>query len=198
MNAIFDVGGVIIEWKPDEILAKLFPDDAARRNFKKNAFAHPDWTEMDGGTLTEEDAVGRFSERTGMAVHEIENILERTKAFLTLKQDTFDLLKELREKGVALYCLSNMPSENYEFFKEKYSLFDIFDGTVISSHVKMLKPDPAIFEYIIETYGLEPADTVFVDDTGANVAAAKKLGFMTVLFDNAENCRKKLHELGVI
>jgi putative hydrolase of the HAD superfamily len=101
-------------------------------------------------------------------------------------------MKELSDQGLSLYCLSNMPAERYAYLREKYDLWGLFGGIVISAHVKMVKPEPEIFEYLLATYSLNPATTLFVDDSPKNISAARSLGIQGLLFTTAEACRRQI------
>ena len=73
-----------------------------------------------------------------------------------------------------------------------------FETIVISGDVKARKPHPAIFEHVIEQFDVQPSSTVFIDDTDANVEAARTLGFLALRFVDAQALRRGLNELGVL
>ncbi|HIQ16080.1 MAG TPA: HAD family phosphatase, partial [Leucothrix sp.] len=54
MNIVFDLGGVVFEWQPDKIISGLFNDEKIKLLIKQQIFQHPDWLELDRGTLTTE------------------------------------------------------------------------------------------------------------------------------------------------
>ena len=60
------------------------------------------------------------------------------------------------------------------------------------------KPDPAIFALLIDRYRLDPAATVFVDDSPRNVEAATAAGLQAVLFTGADDLRRDLSRLGLL
>ena len=62
-----------------------------------------------------------------------------------------------------------------------------FEGVVVSSDVKMIKPNPAIYEYILKTYNLNPVECLFIDDVKANVEAAEAAGIKGFVFKNSYN-----------
>ncbi len=95
-------------------------------------------------------------------------------------------LRKLRCDGYGIFVLSNTNPIMWrgiianEFGKEGLRREDYFDGIVTSFDAKALKPDPAIFEYAIENLAIDPAETLFFDDSASNVEAAKALGFNAV------------------
>jgi putative hydrolase of the HAD superfamily len=194
-NVIFDLGGVVFQWNVEDIVRRFYTDDALRNVAKQEIFKHPDWLEMDRGTLGEEEAIRRFQVRTQRPVAELQALMLAVRESLVPIEDTIELLHELAQSDVPLYCLSNMPAETFAHLRRRHSFLDVFRGTVISGEIRMIKPDPRIFEHIARRYRLTPAQTVFVDDNEPNTASADALGFKTVLFQGARQCREELRRL---
>ncbi len=74
----------------------------------------------------------------------------------------------------------------------------LFEGVVVSGVEGVAKPDPALFRLVLDRYRLDPAATVFVDDSPANVAAAAELGLRALLFHDPETLRRDLSRLGLL
>jgi len=89
-----------------------------------------------------------------------------------------------------------MPFALLEHLENKYSFWEIFEGKVISCRLNLCKPEPAIYEYLLKTYDLAAASTVFIDDIDANLSAAKQFGMQTIKFENPAQCERELRELG--
>jgi HAD superfamily hydrolase (TIGR01549 family) len=106
--------------------------------------------------------------------------------------DSVALLDELVERGVPVYGLSNMSAPIFALLQSRYDHWNRFHGIVISGEVGLVKPEPEIFHHIAERYGLIPAETVFIDDHLPNIESARRLGFRTIHFANAEQCRGEL------
>jgi putative hydrolase of the HAD superfamily len=75
---------------------------------------------------------------------------------------------------------------------------DMFEGVVISSRIQMVKPEIAIYEYLLSEYEMNPAETVFIDDLSENLAAASSTGIQTIQFVDSSQCRQALIDLGCI
>jgi putative hydrolase of the HAD superfamily len=191
-NIIFDLGGVVFDWDPEAIIGAVFKDPELQAIIRREVFEHPDWSETDRGTLTRADAVVRWARRTGRPVAELEALMHATDISMQLKTDTLALMEELADQGLYLFCLSNMPAERYAYLRETYDLWGLFAGIVISAHVKMVKPEPGIFEYLLATYRLDPAATLFLDDSPKNISAARLLGIQGLRFTTAEACRQQI------
>jgi putative hydrolase of the HAD superfamily len=194
-NVIFDLGGVLIEWSPDRILEGYYADPGLRAIMKTALFLHPDWLQLDRGTLEEAELLVRVGDRTGRPAAELAGLLDAIRASLHAKADTVALLDKLHARGVPLYCLSNMSSNTFEHLRTRHSFWGVFRGIVISGDIKMMKPEREIFEFLLERYGLEAGETVFVDDNAPNVEAARALGLDAVWFRDARQCEVELEEL---
>ena len=194
-NVIFDLGGVLIEWNPERILAGYYTDPRTRSLMRTAAFLHPDWLQMDRGTLSEADLVLRLAARTGRPAAELAGLMDAVRQSLHVKPDTLALLERLSARGVPLYCLSNMSCDIYAHLRERHSFWGAFRGIVISADIRMMKPEREIFEFLLRRYGLAAEETVLVDDHAPNVEAARALGIHPVWFKSAGQCEQELELL---
>src|ERR1700675_615199 len=194
-NIIFDLGGVVLEWNPDKILDRYYTDPGARAAMKAALFKHPDWLQMDRGTLTESEVLERLKARTGRPHAELSGLFEAVRSSLQPKADTVALVERLAQRQIPLYCLSNMAASTFAYLREQHAFWDAFRGIVISGEIKMAKPEREIFEYLLRRYALSAAETVFVDDHAPNIQAAKELGLHTVWFRDAGQCALELERL---
>ena len=92
------------------------------------------------------------------------------------------LIGELKAAGYGLYVLSNMSREFIDFLRRQ-PVYRHFDGEVVSCEEHTVKPEPRIYEILLSRYGLDPGETLFIDDRPANLTAAQRLGIHTQLFD---------------
>jgi len=194
-NVIFDLGGVVIEWNPDRILDAYYADAESRAYMKKHMFQHPDWLELDRGTMHETQLLRRLGVRTGRDAAELNALFQAVRESLQAKPDTVALLEKLHARGVPLYCLSNISADIFEYLRQRHSFWGVFKGIVISGALQMIKPEPEIFHHLLQRYGLEARETVFVDDNAPNVEAARALGIHPVWFKNAGQCEAELEAL---
>src|SRR5688572_10391265 len=146
MNVVFDLGGVVVRWEPDAIIAKVFTDPAVRAAVRSNVIGHHDCIELDRGAISYADAIRRAAERSGLPAGEIARFLERVPPELTPIAETVDLMHRVKARGHTLYCLSNMPTRTIEYLERTHDFWSVFTGKVISSPVKLCKPDPAIYD----------------------------------------------------
>jgi len=198
MNVIFDLGGVVVRWDPDAIIAGVFAHDDLRNRAGRAVFAHPDWVELDRGTLERDEAIRRAAQRSGIAEAEIRRLLLAVPPSLVPFPDTVDLLYRLRARGVPLYCLSNMHFASIEHLEQNETFWDVFQGRVISCRLNLCKPEPGIYQHLLRAFGLPARDTIFIDDVQKNLDAAAKLGIRTLRFENAAQCERELGALGLL
>jgi putative hydrolase of the HAD superfamily len=194
-NVIFDLGGVVLDWNPDRIVSRFQPDAALQSAFKAAVFGHDDWKAFDRGGLTEPELMNRLESRMGLSRAELNALFHAVRHSLVEKPDTVQLVRTLQQRGVPLYCLSNMPAAMYAHLQRQHTFWDAFSGIVISGEVKMMKPEPEVFLHLLETFNLCAEESVFVDDMVANVEAAEKIGLHGILFKDAGQCREELERL---
>jgi putative hydrolase of the HAD superfamily len=194
-NVIFDLGGVVVDWNPDHIVARVQPVPELRSALKEALFGHADWRLFDRGTLSEPELIERLQLRLGASLREVEAILDAVRNSLVEKPETLKLIRALQEKGTPLYCLSNMPASIYTHLRQRHSFWDAFSGIVISGQVQMMKPEPEVFLHLLAAFNLRAQESVFIDDLRANIESAKQVGLHAIWFKDAAQCRRELQQI---
>jgi len=189
MNIVFDFGAVLFTWQPAQLLAHHFPDRIQTleqaQQLARDVFHHPDWHGFDSGTVALDDVIARTASRLLLAHDELHQVLAPIGERLAPIACNIELLAGLREQrdrqgGLKLYYLSNMPAPFARALERRHDFLQWFDGGIFSGDVKLGKPDPAIFNLLASRYQLEAAETLFIDDSLANVQAADALGWQTI------------------
>lgn len=198
MNVVFDLGGVLLEWNPDAIVARAFDDPALRAVAKREIMLHPDWLELDRGSMSFAVAIARAAERSGIEHAVVVDFFRTVTEGLVAKEETVDLLYRVRAAGNEVYCLSNMPGETFDYLERTHSFWDAFSGMVVSYRIGHCKPEPAIYEHLLSTFALVAEETVFIDDMPANLAAAETFGIRTIRFESAGQVESELRGLGAL
>jgi putative hydrolase of the HAD superfamily len=196
MNVVFDLGGVVVRWQPDTLIAGSFDDPVIRKLVRREIIDHADWLALDRGVLPFDDAVARAAVRTGLPVAMVAAFLDRVPPSLTVMPETVALMRRVRASGRRLYCLSNMQLASIAWLEREHDYWDVFHGCVISSRIKLIKPEPAIYAHLLKTFGLRGEETVFIDDTAVNLPPAQAFGIRTIRFENAVQCEQELAALG--
>ena len=197
--AVFDLGGVLIEWNPRHLYRKLFNgDDAAMEHFLAN-ICTPAWnSQQDAGRPFAEACASLKREHPGYD-HLIDAWFERQAEMVPGPiMGTVDILAELRARNVPIYALSNWSAETFPLSQKRFDFLGWFDGVVLSGEVRLLKPDPRIFQHFFETHNVDPADAVYVDDLRPNVEAANALGMHGIVFTDPPSLRSDLVKLGLL
>jgi 2-haloacid dehalogenase len=196
--AVFDLGGVLIDWDPRYLYRKLLADEAAVEEFLATVCT-PGWNaEQDRGRPFAE-GVAELVERHPAHAAAITAYHERWPEMLAGDiPGTVELLAELRETGMPLYALTNWSAETFVVARERFGFLDWFDGVLVSGEERLIKPDPAFFRLLLDRFGLDPGATVFVDDSEANVAAARELGIDVVRFTGHDQLRRELAARGLL
>lgn len=193
-NVVMDLGGVMLEWDPDQLLTRFEPDPVLRGQLRASIFGQ-DWRLFDRGRVTEAELIDRLELRTGNTRERLFEIVEAVRDSLREKPETVELVRALRQRGFDIYCLSNMPGPIYEHLRRRHTFWDVFRGIVVSGEIQLMKPEPAIYLHLLERFGLQPAESVFIDDLQVNVDAAKGVGLHALRFQNASQCQQEFDEL---
>jgi 2-haloacid dehalogenase len=195
---VFDLGGVLIDWNPRYLYRKLFQSEADMEHFLAN-ICTPEWNlQQDGGRTFAEACTLLKNEHPGSA-QMIDAWLERFDEMMAGPiAGTVDILAELRERDVPIYALSNWSAETFPFAKRRFEFLRWFRGIFLSAEVRLVKPDPRIFQSFCERFGLTPMEIIYIDDLQHNVQAASRLGMHAIRFTDPASLRQELVRLGFL
>ncbi|KLV07851.1 MULTISPECIES: HAD family hydrolase [Photobacterium] len=188
-NVIFDFGAVLFEWNPRKIVATFTDDTDEQERLLNHVIHHPDWLALDRGTMLMAEAQHKFASRSGLDESRIEDFIEHIQTSLTLIDESYQLVQQVITMGFNAYFLTNMCSAFFEKLNEKHGLYALFDGGLVSGKELLIKPEPEIFELLVQRFNLEPSESLFIDDHPANLTSASQLGFQVYQFKNpSESC----------
>lgn len=191
-NIIFDLGRVLLEYNPDQYLIDLGYTEEQRQKLLSAVFKTKEWLLLDRGTITEPEAIRIWKQRNPDLKADIELIMDNWESILTIKPDTLNLVEELAA-DYQLFVISNFHLKAYHYLKEKHDFFSNFDGIVISAEINSIKPELEIYQYLLATYSLNPAECIFIDDSAQNISAAEEVGIKAIQFTNAAALRTDLN-----
>lgn len=196
---IFDFGNVLLEWDPRHVYRRYFPnDDAAMEKFLHEV-NFMEWN-------AQQDKGRSFAEGVAELSWQFPQYSQLIRAYYDNWKDsignhlegTVEIMKRLKAAGYPLYGLSNWSAETFPLMRDKFDFFDLLDDIVISGEVGMIKPEPEIFEHMLERIGKPAGACLFIDDAAANVEQAQQLGFATIHFHSPEQLGAELHRLQVL
>src|SRR5258705_5631975 len=196
---IFDFGNVLLEWNPRYVYQRYFPNDpeGMERFFKEVNFA--DWNLQQDKGRPFVEGVAILSEKFPHYAQLIQAYHENwTDSIGAAYSGTIEILKQLKQAGYPLYGLSNWSAETFPYAREKYDFFDLFDDFVISGAVGQVKPDPEIFQIMLEKIGKPAEECLFIDASLTHINQAQKLGFGTIHFQSPEQLAVALRELKIL
>lgn len=191
--ALFDLGGVILDWSPARLYSQIFSDSTECERFLASVCTM-DWH-------TQHDAGVSFADNAAALTLKFPQYESQIRAWRGRWMEMFDgciagserLVENLAGSGRALYALSNMPAEVWPEVREAFPVLSRFRHVVVSGEIRLIKPDPKIFHYTLARMGgPSPDEVLFIDDVPKNVATADALGFRTHLFQGAAGLERAL------
>lgn len=193
-NIIFDIGNVLVAFKPLDFLNSKYDDKETVDTLYNLIFKSREWILLDLGAISEEEAVEVFCKTRPELEEEIKYVMENWHMMHIPMKKSVELLNHLRNQGYHIYLLSNYHKKAFKIISEKFDFINEVDGKIISSHVKLLKPDKEIYEALLKKYNLKSEECLFIDDTAVNIEGAKKMGMGGVCFNGTESI-DKVYEL---
>ena len=194
---VFDVGRVLIHYDPNIPFRRILPDDAERAWF----FTHvctPAWNlEQDRGRSwadAEAEAIARHPEYEAPIRafrrhwHEM---VSHTYA------DSVAIVERLLAAGHDVTLLTNFAPDTFAEATARFPVLGKTRGATVSGHIRLIKPDAAIYAHHARTFGLDGAATLFVDDVAANVETARAAGWHAVRFVDAATLATDLAGYGI-
>ena len=196
--AIFDVGGVLLEWNPRHLYRKLFASDAAMEEFLATVCTK-EWNERQDAGRTFAEATRELMSRHADKRALIEAWRQRFDEMIPGAIDgVVDTLAELKARNVPLYAITNFSAETFPPQLERFEFFSWFDGIVVSGVERVMKPDARIFRILLERYAVAPEAAVFIDDVAVNADAATQLGIHGIHYRTPGQLRGELAAVGLL
>jgi putative hydrolase of the HAD superfamily len=186
-NIVFDLGNVLISFVPSEYLKKKRYPENIRNTILHDIFHSDEWSKLDNGDITVSEAIDSIALKSSLKKEEIALIFNFRTDIMFPLDDNVRLLPALKKQGFSIYYLSNFPLDSFETIKNDYFFFRYFDGGIISSEVKLSKPDVRIFTRFTDSFSLNPEECFYIDDVEENVLVAKSIGMKGFTTFGSEN-----------
>lgn len=196
-TVVFDLGGVLVDWNPRHLYRKIFDDELAMETFLAEA-CNAAWNERQDRGRPWADAIAEAVARHPAHEPNIRAYRERWEEMLGgAIEATVDVLHELHHNGVRLLALTNWSAETFHVAEERFPFLAQFEGVLVSGREGLMKPEPEIFQLLIQRYSLIPSRTLLIDDVQKNVDAALAQGMRAVQFIDAGQLRRDLQSFGL-
>jgi len=195
---VFDVGGVLVDWDPRYLYRRIIPEEEAMERFLAEVCT-PEWHAQHDLGASYEDTIPVLAAAHPQWADEVRAWGERfAEMYGGVFEGTVALLADLRRRRVPLVASTNWGAASWLNAKARYEFLDWFDGALVSGEVGLAKPDPAFFELLVETFGLHPPGTLYIEDNLANLKAAADRGFVTHRFVSSPALAAELRRHGLI
>ncbi|GGB07780.1 2-haloalkanoic acid dehalogenase [Brucella endophytica] len=196
-HIVFDIGKVLIHYDPHLGFADIIPDENERRWFLENICTH-DWNlEQDRGRTWEEAEALLIEAHPDRTDHIRAFRQNWHKMVPYAYEDSVAILEKLVADGRDVTMLTNFASDTLREAQARFPFLTISRGVTVSGDIGLIKPDVAIYEHHAKAFDLEPAATLFIDDSPANVEGARKAGWQAVQFTGAGKLRADLRACGI-
>ena len=196
---LFDYGNVLLDWNPRYVYRRYFPNDpeGMERFLQEVNFMEWNAQQDKGRPFAAGVAIlsKQFPQHSDLiqAYHEhwVDSIGE---AFT----GTVEIMKQLKQAGYPLYGFSNWSAETFPYARAKYDFFDLFDDMVISGAVGFVKPEPEIYQIMLDKIRRPAQECLLIDDSLPNINQANTMGFATIHFKTSSQLEEELEQLHLI
>lgn len=155
--------------------------------------------QYDRGDLSPETYWRKLAEDAGTTLDasQLDDLYERDVAMWSrLNSDMLSWLSALSSAGMKTAVLSNMHMGMVQHARRAFQWLDRVNFMTLSAEVRLIKPDPAIYEHCLRGLGAAPSDSLFIDDREVNISAARDLGIHAVQFQSIAQLRSELEQGG--
>lgn len=196
---LFDCGGVLVHLNFRQMMAQLSGSDELAQQLISRIW-QPDspWLDYDRGLLSSQQVEQALKAYLPAELHSYMSAFVRDWPLALPPMEGMEqLIDALHQKGYPCYLLSNF-AERFTEVRDQVPAIQKLDGMVVSYQIHMLKPDRDIFEHTFQTFDILPEETLFVDDSPGNIAAAQQLGMETHLFRSPEILLQDLQQRHIL
>lgn len=196
-NVIFDIGNVLADFRPKGVLLDLGISEENAEIILDGTLRSGLWGELDRGVIPEEEVIAQMRKRVPDELGEefVAFFGQGKKDFVEVYSYAEAWLERLKKEGFRIFVLSNYPESYFEAHRPKFTFLRHADGLVVSAYVKMVKPDPEIYRFLLKKYGLKAEECIFVDDLQENVQGANSVGIHGIQFTSYEEADRKMRQI---
>ncbi|MEO0499155.1 MAG: HAD family phosphatase [Pseudomonadota bacterium] len=196
-SIIFDVGHVLYDWDIRYLYEKLIDDPDRLDWFLANVVTREWHFQSDRGRPLAEmvpELIAQYPDERALIEAYHPRWLETIGAPIP---GMLDLVARIDAAGIPIFGITNFGAEFWDMFRPTAPVFDRFRDIIVSGREQLMKPDPAIYRLAIDRFGVEPSQTLFIDDREDNVAGAKALGFQAHRFEGRAGAERAIEALGI-
>ena len=194
-TVIFDIGNVLTDFAWKEMYKEKGLEGETFDRVAKATVQSPYWCELDRGIMTFSEVMDKFVNLDSEMEDEIRRVLADMHGIVTGRSYAVPWVCSLKNQGLKVYVLSNFSEKIWKECIDALEFFEFTDGGIISYKEHLIKPDQAVYQLLLERYGLCADECVFIDDLEENVKAARLCGINGIVFKNYEQAKKELNDM---
>lgn len=194
-SIIFDIGMVLADYNWSGYLRSFSYSKETYEAVANAVFLSPTWVECDRGVLSDQELLSGFIHNAPEYEKEIMEVYDTVGRCIKQYDYTIPWIQDLKSKGLGIYALSNYGERMFAQTGKELNFLKYMDGALISYQDHLIKPDPRIYQTLLNRYNLIPQETVFFDDNEDNVKGASDLGINAFLFHNYQEANEQLQAL---
>jgi HAD superfamily hydrolase (TIGR01509 family) len=180
MTFLFDIGRVLLDFDFESSLIRLLDAQDAPAERLARLLARKD--DFEAGVV-EAEAYISWALETLECTATPDEFMHAWRNIFTPNEPMWRHVRELAAAGHQLILFSNTNAIHCPWIFETYPEFSLFHEAVLSYQAGSIKPRPEIYQYAIETHGLEPAATRYIDDLPENIATGRDIGFRSFQYN---------------
>ena len=197
-TVIWDLGNVLIKWDPKKLYRTIFNSKEKADWFIDN-ICTLEWNEQ-------QDAGRTWEEGTRILIEQYPEYKAEIIAYWKRWEETLvgvivgseKLLRALKAANThRIYALTNWSAETFPVARKKYDFLQLFEGILVSGEEHLKKPDPKIYQLILDRYQINPSTALFIDDSERNIIGAQSVGLNTIHFKHPLQLKRDLEAFDI-
>ncbi len=193
-TVVFDIGNVLADFDYMTFIHRLYMDEEVIRHINNAIWKTGCWKALDRGEDTEAVLLRMLNAEPDYQA-EIKRTMEHIGECITRMEYAIPWIENLKDRGYQVLYLSNYSQNTMEANREALDFLPFMDGGVFSFEIRSIKPEPKIYNSLLEKYTLDPYGCVFIDDMKENLETAEKFGMKTIQFQSYDQAKADLEEL---
>ena len=194
-TVIFDIGGVMVGLGRIRFFEQFGYAPKISEQVMNSTVKSRHWKELDRGILTDEEVIDRFVKDAPELENEIRHCMENVHGIVYRLDTSIPWIRSLKDRGMQGLYLSNYSMKVAKDNEDAMDFLPYMDGGLLSCDYKVIKPDPAFYQILIDKYDLVPSECVFLDDLEANLETARQLGIHTIRVKDHEQAKADLEKM---
>lgn len=188
------MGNVLLDYRWHQMLRDFGLSEEEVKKVAPSVFDNKLWHEFDLGNLPTQEIVELYCKELPQHEELLRWFFGHLELMPVPRKKVWERVHALKQKGYRIYLLSNYSKDFFDCHTKDADFLRDIDGRIVSYEVHIMKPDAAIYQCLLDKYGLKPEESVFFDDRKENTEAAEKLGIRSYTITSEEYLNSLLDE----